>query len=288
VKLLSLTGKPTGQPAERLSVGWPIGANRVWLGSPPLEVNACNSRRNVEGLKNMNVSLDKVLVVAEDASQRFHLRRTLDTFGFDPGEASNGVNALMRLRMIDYDAVLLHVPAFRPEGITLCRQLLGFNPRLPVLIVSDCDSLEHKLEALETGADDYMVRPVPERELSARLRSTIRRSRIPISATAERLVVGDIELDPATHRVAKAGFEISLTPLEFRALHFLMEQAGKLVTYESLLIALWGPGRVPKREHLRVLIGTLRKKLENEPADPRYLITHAYIGYCFLGQKQDT
>jgi two-component system KDP operon response regulator KdpE len=235
----------------------------------------------------MSVSLDKVLVVAEDASQRFHLRRTLDKFGFDPGEASNGANALMRLRMIDYDAVLLHVPASQPNGIALCRQLHGFNPRLPVLIVSDCDSLEHKVEALETGADDYMVRPVPERELSARLRSTIRRSRIPITSTAERLVVGDIELDRSTHRVEKAGFEITLTPLEFRALHLLMEQAGKLVTHESLLTALWGPERVPKREHLRVLIGTLRKKLENEPADPRYLITHAHIGYCFQQQEQD-
>ena len=234
----------------------------------------------------MNVSPDKVLVVAEDASQRFHLRRTLDTFGFDPGEASNGVNALMRLRMIEYDAVLLHVPASRPHGIALCRQLHGFNPRLPVLIVSDCDSLDHKVEALETGADDYMVRPVPERELSARLRSTIRRSRIPITPRPERLVVGDVELDHLTHRVEKAGFEISLTPLEFRALHFLMEQEGKLVSHESLLAALWGPERVPKREHLRVLISTLRKKLENDPADPRYLVTHASIGYRFQGHDR--
>jgi two-component system KDP operon response regulator KdpE len=222
---------------------------------------------------------DRVLVVAEDASQRSHLRRTLDTFGFDPGEASNSANALMRLRMVDYDAVLLHVSTSRPEGIALCRQLHGFNPRLPVLIVSDCDSLEYKVEALETWADDYMVRPVPERELSARLRSTIRRSRIPITSPVKRLVVRNIVLDPETHRVEKAGLEITLTPLEFRALHFLMERAGKLVTHESLLTTLWGPKRVPKREHLRVLIGALRKKIENDPADPRYLITHASIGY---------
>ena len=224
---------------------------------------------------------DRVLVVAEDASQRCHLRRTLDNFGFDPGEASNSVNALMRLRMVDYDAVLLHVSTLRPNGIALCRQLRGFNPRLPVLIVSDCDSLDHKVEALEAGADDYMVRPVPERELSARLRSAIRRSRIPITPSVKRLVVRNIVLDPEMHRVEKAGLEITLTPLEFRALHFLMEQAGKLVTHESLLAALWGPERVPKREHLRVLIGTLRKKLENDPADPKYLITHASIGYRF-------
>ena len=229
----------------------------------------------------MNVSQNKVLVVAEEASQRFHLRRTLDTFGFDPGEAANLVNAITRLRMIDYDAVLLHLSTPQQDGISMCRQLHEFNPRLPVLIVSDCDSLEHKVEALETGADDYMVRPVPELEISARLRSAIRRSRLPITPTTERLVIGDIELDPDRHRVQKSGSEVSLTPFEFRALHFLMVQAGKLVTYESLLTAMWGSEQVPKRENLRVLIGTLRKKLENDPSEPRYLITHAYVGYCF-------
>jgi len=234
----------------------------------------------------MSSSPDKVLVVAEEASERFQFRRILVTFGFDPGEASNGINALMRLRMIDYDAVLLHLPATLPEGIEICRQVRGFNPRLPVLIVSDCDSLDHKVEALETGADDYMVQPVQERELSARLRSTIRRSRVPVAPPAERLEVGDIVLDPSRHRVEKSGFEVSLTPLEFIALHKLMGQAGKLVTYESMLTSVWSPKRVRNRDRLRVLIGTLRKKLENEPSNPRYLVTHARIGYCFQDHEQ--
>jgi two-component system KDP operon response regulator KdpE len=224
---------------------------------------------------------DRVLVVAEEASQRFHFRSILNTFGFDPGEASNGANAMMRLRMAEYDAVLVHLHAPQADGIEICRQVRGFNPRLPVLIVSDCDSLDHKVEALETGADDYMVRPVPERELSARLRSTIRRSRVPIAPTAETLAVGDVVLDPARHRVERAGSEVYLTPLEFVALHKLMEQAGKLVTYASLLASIWGPERVGNRESLRVLIGTLRKKLEDDAATPRYLVTHARMGYCF-------
>jgi two-component system KDP operon response regulator KdpE len=231
---------------------------------------------------------DRVLVVAEEASQRFQFRRTLDTLGFDPGEASNGVNAMMRLRMIDYDAVLLHLPAAQADGIEICRQVRGFNPRLPVLIVSDCDSLDHKVEALDTGADDYMVGPVPERELSARLRSTIRRSRVPVAPTVERLTVGDIVLDPPTHRVKKSGIEVTLSPLEFVALHKLMEQAGKLVTYESLLISVWSPERVRNRDRLRVLIGTLRKKLENDLSNPRYLVTHARTGYCFQDHEQHT
>jgi two-component system KDP operon response regulator KdpE len=234
----------------------------------------------------MNSSPEKILVVAEEASQRFHLRRTLDALGFDPGEATFGVNALMRLRMIDYDAVLVHLPASPADGIETCRQVRGFNPRLPVLIVSDCDSLDYKVEALEIGADDYMVMPVPERELSARLRSTIRRSRVPAPPSAERLAVGDIELDPATHRVEKSGFEVTLTPREFSALHILMKQADKLVTYDSLLASVWAPERVRNRERLRALVGKLRKKLENDPSNPRYLVTHAGIGYCFQDHEQ--
>jgi two-component system, OmpR family, KDP operon response regulator KdpE len=224
---------------------------------------------------------DKVLVIAEEASQRFHFRRILDTFGFDPGEASNSVNALMRLRMIGYDAVLLHLPAPQADGIEICRQLRDFNARLPVLIVSDCDSLDHKVEALETGADDYMIRPIPERELRARIYAAIRRSRVPVAPTAERLVVGEIMLDAGRHRVEKSSSEISLTPLEFRALHILMEQAGVPVPYSALLTMLWGLERKPYRDRLRVLIGDLRKKLEDDPGRPVYLLTSRQYGYRF-------
>ena len=108
----------------------------------------------------MNSAPEKVLVIAAEESQRFQLRRTLNAFGFDLGEASDGAHALMRLRMIDYEAVLLHSPVSEADGIEVCRQLRNFNPRLPVLMLSDRDSLDHLVEALETGADDYMIRPV--------------------------------------------------------------------------------------------------------------------------------
>ncbi|WP_263354621.1 response regulator transcription factor [Acidicapsa acidisoli] len=229
----------------------------------------------------MNSIPEKVLVVAEEASQRFQLRHTLNAFGFDLGEASNGAHALLRLRMMDYEAVLLHSPAPEADGIEVCRQLRNFNARLPVLILSDRDSLDHRVMALETGADDYMIRPVAERELTARLRSAIRRYRAPLNPTPERLVVRDIVLDPTLHMVEKAGTNILLTPLEFRALHILMEQAGKPVTHATLLTTLWGPERAQRREHLRVLIGGLRKKLENDTAHPEYLITHPHLGYLF-------
>jgi two-component system, OmpR family, KDP operon response regulator KdpE len=233
----------------------------------------------------MNSIPEKVLVVAQEASQRFQLRRTLNACGFDLGEASDGVHALMRLRMIDYEAVLLHSPISQADGIEVCRQLRNFNPRLPVLMLSDRGNLDHLVEALETGADDYMIRPVAERELTARLRSAIRRYRARLIPSNERLAVRDIMLDPTMHRVEKSGAEISLTPLEFRALHILMEQAGKPVTHEVLITTLWSPERAQRREHLRVLIGGLRKKLENDAAHPEYLITHPHLGYYFAAGR---
>jgi two-component system KDP operon response regulator KdpE len=231
---------------------------------------------------------EKILVVAEDASERFRLRRTLNASGFDLGEASNSVHALMRLRMIDYEAVLLHSPVPKADGIEVCRQVRNFNPRLPVLILSNGDNLDHKVEALETGADDYMTKPVSDRELTARLRSAIRRYRAPFVPTTDRLVVRDIVLDPTLHRVEKSGAEIPLTPLEFRALHLLMEQAGKPITHATLVTALWSPERAQRREHLRVLIGGLRKKLENDTAHPEYLITHPHLGYIFAADRPNT
>jgi two-component system KDP operon response regulator KdpE len=99
----------------------------------------------------------------------------------------------------------------------------------------------------------------------------------------ERFVVGDIVLDPATHRVEKSGIEVSLTPTEFRALEILMRQPGIPISHSALVAKLRGSETKPTREHLRVVIGRLRKKLENNPSEPRYLITQAYIGYCFRG-----
>jgi two-component system, OmpR family, KDP operon response regulator KdpE len=229
----------------------------------------------------MSSSPNKVLVIAEDTSVRSHLRQTLETSGFDTGEASDNETARMRLRMVDYDAVLLDLPGFGMDGLGVCSQLRSLHPRLPVLILSDSDGLDNKVQALEAGADDYLVRPLADRELSARLRSAIRRYRAPDVGESEYLSVGNVRLDLARYRLEKSGAEISLTPLEFRALHILMAQAGRPVTHVALLTMLWGPERAQHRQHLRVLISTLRKKLEDDPANPVYLLTHSHFGYLF-------
>lgn len=229
----------------------------------------------------MSSGPEKVLVISNEAALRSQLRRTLEALGFDVGEAPNCEIAATRLRMVDYDAILLECRTFGKDSIALCKELRSRYPRLPIFVVGANSSLNNKVAAFKAGADDYTMRPLAGRELAARLRSAIRRLHASAIGIGERFVVGDIVLDPARHRVEKSGIEVSLTPTEFRALEILMRQPGIPITHSALVATLWGPESKSKREHLRVVIGRLRKKLENDPSEPRYLITQAYIGYCF-------
>jgi|HubBroStandDraft_5_1064220.scaffolds.fasta_scaffold42062_2 two-component system KDP operon response regulator KdpE len=230
---------------------------------------------------SMSIRPDKVLIVAKDASLYFNLRKTLEDLEFDCGEAASGDAALIRLRMVDYDAVLLDIRGSSVGWIEACRQIRGIYPRLPVLVLGDCDCVDNKVDALEAGADDYISKPFSAREIIARLRSAIRRFRTPVVGTNERFVVGEITLDPAKRRVEKSGSQVLLTPLEFRTLQTLMEQAGRPVSHTALLATLWGKESRQHRYHLRVIVGVLRKKLEDDPSHPTYLITHSCFGYCF-------
>jgi two-component system KDP operon response regulator KdpE len=232
----------------------------------------------------MSSNPEKVLLIAEDAAERFSIRKSLEVFDLDFGEASSTEIAMMRLRMIDYDAVLLVLPISEWDGIATFGQLLAAYPRLPVLILSKIDCLNNRIEALEAGAADYIFEPFTIREVAARLRSAARRYRAPVAGTGERFVVGNIVLDLAKHRVEKSGCEVSLAPTEFRTLQILMEQAGRPVTHSALLFNIWGGEYGQSRQHLRVVVSALRKKIEDDPSRPNYLLTHNHFGYRFRGQ----
>jgi two-component system, OmpR family, KDP operon response regulator KdpE len=231
--------------------------------------------------KIMSSDLERVLVLAKEAAARARLRRTLEALGFDVGEAPIGEGALRRMRMVDYEAILLESRMFGSDCAAVCKQLRILYPRLPILIISSNGSLMKKVAAFEAGVDDYTTRPFADRELAARLRSAIRRFHAPTIGIGERCIVGEIVLDPIRHRVEKAGSDVSLTPTEFRALRMLMQQPGIPISHSTLLAAVWGQESRANREHLRVVISALRKKLEDNPSEPRYLTTNAYFGYCF-------
>jgi two-component system KDP operon response regulator KdpE len=223
----------------------------------------------------------KVLVIAKEATIRSRLRRTLETLGFDAEEARDGGSSLSRFRTVDYEAILLEYRGCGVDGIALCKQLRSLYPRLPILVVTSSSSLNRKLATFEAGADDCMTRPLAERELGVRLRSAIRRIHASSVRTSERFVIGEIALDRARRRVEKSGSHVSLTPTEFRALETLMGQPGIPVPHSTLVNTMWGLDSNANREHLRVVIRGLRKKLEDDASEPRYLITHAYFGYEF-------
>lgn len=222
-----------------------------------------------------------VLIVEDDAGIRQSLFETLTALGFKIGEASNGEQALLRLRMVDYDAVLLDINMPGMGGLETCRRIYGTYPHIPIIMLTVRDEEDDKVEALDAGADDYVTKPFQLRELTARLRSAIRRSKTSTVPSDPTVVIGALRLDPDRHRVEKMGQEVRLTPKEFTMLRYLMEHAGRPVPHNRLLTFIWGPGYGNEREYLRVLINQLRKKIEDDPARPSYILTESNIGYRF-------
>ncbi len=222
-----------------------------------------------------------ILIVDDDPSVRRALHTTLQTLGFQTFEASGGDEALALARTIPYDVVLLDVNMPGMDGLETCRQLRRLLPRVAILMLTVRDSEEDKVQALEAGADDYVTKPFHIRELTARLRAAVRRTQA-LEDNAQTVIhVGDIELDPARREVHKAGNFVHLTPKEFDLLHYLMAHAGLPITHGRLLNAVWGPEYGDEVEYLRTFMRQLRKKIEDDPANPKYLLTHIQIGYRF-------
>jgi two-component system KDP operon response regulator KdpE len=223
----------------------------------------------------------KVLIVEDDSGIRQSLFETLGALGFAVGEAHTGEEALQRLRMVDYDVVLLDINMPGMGGMEACRRIAQQYPGLPIVVLTVRDEESDKVDALDAGADDYVTKPFQIRELTARLRSAVRRSKVGTLRADAITTIGAVMLDPERRRVEKLGEEIHLTPKEFEMLRFLMEQAGRPVPHQRLLTTIWGPEYGQEREYLRVLINQLRKKIEDDPAKPTYILTDSHIGYRF-------
>jgi two-component system, OmpR family, KDP operon response regulator KdpE len=222
-----------------------------------------------------------VLLVEDDSPLRRTLRASLQSFGFEVGEANSGEEALVSLRKVDYETVLLDINMPGMGGIETCRLIRRFFPRISILMLNVRDSEDDKVTAFDAGADDYITKPFQMREMTARLRSAIRRYRAPAIPSEMPLCIGAILLDPVRRRVERGGVEVHLTPREFDALQYLMEHPGRPISHARLLTILRGPGAGEDREYIRVLIGGLRKKIEDDPAKPTYILTDSYIGYRF-------
>jgi two-component system, OmpR family, KDP operon response regulator KdpE len=230
---------------------------------------------------NSAIPEGKVLIVDDEASVRRALHTTLLNIGFEIGEATSGEEAIELCRIIKYDAVLLDINMPGKGGIDTCVELRRMRPSLAILMLSVTDDYEKKIQALESGADDYVTKPFHMRELTARIRAALRRTRTPVADNEEVITIGDLSLNSARRTVQKAGYTIHLTPKEFELLHFLMSNRGLPVTHARLLGAVWGAQYVGQVEYLRSFVRQLRKKLDDDAANPRYLLTENHIGYRF-------
>ena len=229
-----------------------------------------------------------ILVVDDDSSTRRALRVTLSGMGFAVVEAARGEEALSLARVTWFDAVLLDVDMPGMGGVEACRCIRHAVARLPILMLTVMDSEDDKVLALDAGADDYITKPFQVRELAARLRSAVRRRNALDANRDARIRYGKIELDPVKYRVQKGGRPIHLTPKEFEMLHYLMMHAGEPIPHARLLKSVWGPEYGNELEYLRTFVRQLRKKIEDDPQNPQYLLTDAYVGYRFNELPQVT
>lgn len=221
-----------------------------------------------------------VLIVDDERSIRVSLRTILTGLDFVIVEAARGEEALSLVRTAQFDIVLLDINMPGIGGIEVCRSLRKSFPKLPIIMLTVQGSEDRKVEALDSGADDYITKPFQLRELIARIRAAVRRNKLP-DEEGSVLLVGDVSLDASRHLVKKNGRMVHLTPKQFELLHFLMANAGRPVPHGKLLRSVWGPEYGNELEYLRTFVRQVRIKIEDDPANPRYLLTESHIGYRF-------
>jgi len=224
----------------------------------------------------------RILVVDDEPQLTRVLLRSLTSKGYDVRVAGDGEFALQTFR--DWPASLVITDLAMPNmgGLELCRKLRQTS-EVPIIVLSVRGEEKTKVEALDAGADDYITKPFGMDELLARIRAALRRQ--PSSdAEARVLEAGDLRIDLDAHVVTRGGEEVRLTPKEFDLLAHLVRNAGKVLTHRALLGAVWGGDYTEQHEYLRVFIGQLRKKIEPDPSNPRYILTEPWVGYRFNGE----
>jgi len=219
----------------------------------------------------------RVLVVDDEPTLLRALSINLRAHGWDVVTAQDGRSALRAAADERPDVVVLDLGLPDVDGTEVIVGLRGWSS-VPIVVLSARQHGEDKVEALDLGADDYVTKPFAMAELVARLRAAVRRSTTTDSGLPV-VEVGDLRIDLARKRVAKAGADVRLTPTEWAFLELLARNAGRLVTREQVLREVWGPGHHEEFHYLRVYAAQLRRKLEDDPARPRHLLTTSGVGY---------
>ncbi len=227
----------------------------------------------------MSEALKKILVVDDEAQITRVLRRGLESAGFQVRIASDGRSGLESFRAWLPDLVITDLSMPGLDGLGLCERIRQIS-EVPILVLSVREDETTKVKALDLGADDYVAKPFGMAELTARIRALLRRTSAPVQKD-DPYEAGDFRIDPQQRQVEVGGRPVHLTPKEFELLQFFLLNRGKVLTHRVILSAIWGSGSTEQPEYLRVFVGNLRKKLEPNPAAPKYIKTEPWIGYRF-------
>lgn len=220
-----------------------------------------------------------ILVVDDEPQITRVLRTALVSQGYEIRVANDGEMALEIMKDWIPHLIITDLSMPAMNGIELSRRVRAVS-QIPILVLSVKDQERQKIDALDAGADDYITKPFSMNELLARVRANLRRA--PKSQeVADVIEIGDFRIDLATRTVSVAGRELKLTPKEFDLLLYLSQHPHRVVPHRTLLASVWGANSTEQPEYLRVFIGQLRKKLEPDPAEPRYLLTERWVGYRF-------
>jgi two-component system, OmpR family, KDP operon response regulator KdpE len=220
-----------------------------------------------------------ILVVDDESQITRVLRTTLSAQGYEIRVANDGETALEMTRDFAPDLVITDLAMPNMNGIELCRNLRRVS-QVPILVLSVRGEERSKVEALDSGADDYITKPFSTGELLARVRAALRRSP-PTSEPKTKIEEGDFRIDLDARSVMVAGREIRLTPKEFEVLFYMAQHPRKVLTHRAILNAVWGSNSMEQNEYLRVFVGQLRKKLESDASSPKYILTEPWVGYRF-------
>jgi two-component system, OmpR family, KDP operon response regulator KdpE len=225
----------------------------------------------------------KILVVDDEPQVRRVMKAALSAEGYTISEARNGEEALQCFRTYSPDIILLDVNMPGMDGLEACRQIRKSSD-VPIIMLTVRSAERDKVLALDAGADDYVVKPFGMQELLARIRAALRRT-LPQDKLPP-FVSKDLTIDFEARRVTARRREVHLTPKEFDVLRQLVANQGKPLTHRRLLQSVWGPDYGDEPEYLRVTINQLRRKIEPDPAHPRFILTEPWVGYRFEPENQ--
>jgi len=222
----------------------------------------------------------EILIIEDDAEIRRFLRATLSAAHYRLQEAATVAEGLAQASYRPPDVILLDLGLPDGDGVDVIRLIRKWNRSLPIIVLSVRSQEHDKISALDAGADDFVNKPFAIGELLARLRVAVRRTSDSgrENGTAP-FSIGDLEVDFTRRRVTVDGKEVHLTRIEYKLLHVLVQHAGRVLTHTQLLSEVWGPQHQEQAHYVRIYMAQLRRKLESDPARPRYLQTEPGVGY---------